>query len=128
MSKPRGWILYDDSCGFCRRWVPFWRETLARRGFSITPLQADWVREKLGFADEDELLRDLRLLLADGTLRSGADAYRYVLKRIWWAYPSYLLASAPLLRRVFDASYRVFATHRHRFSRACRLPGGYQGK
>lgn len=128
MSKPRGWILYDDSCGFCRRWVPFWRETLAKRGFSIAPLQADWVREKLDFADEDALLRDLRLLLADGTLRSGADAYRYVMKRIWWAYPSYLLASAPVLRRVFDASYRAFATHRHRLSRACRLPDAYQGK
>ena len=58
-----GWILYDDSCGFCQRWVPFWQGPLQRRGFSIAPLQADWVRARLQMS-EAELLQDLRLLLA----------------------------------------------------------------
>ena len=44
---PKGWILYDDSCGFCRRWVPFWQNALRRRGFSIATLQDDWVRETI---------------------------------------------------------------------------------
>ena len=35
--QPAGWVLYDDACGFCRQWVPFWRETLSKRGFSIAP-------------------------------------------------------------------------------------------
>ena len=73
-AKPNlaGWILYDDSCGLCRRWVPFWENTLRRRGFAIAPLQAGWVREKLRL-DETALLRDLRLLLPDGKIISGAD-------------------------------------------------------
>src|SRR5258705_7210552 len=61
-----GWILYDDSCGFCWRWIPFWESAVQRRGFSIAPLQADWVRAKLEL-DESELLHNLRLLLADGS-------------------------------------------------------------
>ena len=79
--SPRGWILYDDSCGFCKRWVPFWQPALLRRGFDIAPLQSEWVREKLSVRD-DELLSDLRLLLADGSQIIGADVYRYATRRI----------------------------------------------
>ncbi len=120
-EQARGWILYDDTCGFCRKWVPFWGGTLKKRGLKIAPLQSDWVKEKLGEVDRD-LSQDLRLLLADGTQVRGADVYRYVMRRIWWAYLFYLFSVAPLLRNVFDWSYRTFANNRHRISRACRLP------
>ncbi len=33
----RGWVLYDDACGFCRSWIPFWSWTLAKRGFAADP-------------------------------------------------------------------------------------------
>lgn len=120
-KTPIGWVLYDDSCGFCRRWVPFWGETLRKRGFDIAPLQSEWVVERLSVPRED-LLFDLRLLLADGKQVRGADVYRHVMRRIWWAYPLYLLSVAPLLRLVFDRAYRTFADNRHRFSGACGLP------
>lgn len=120
-----GWVLYDDSCGLCRRWIPFWEVTLRKRGFAIAPLQADWVVERLNTSDDD-LLADLRLLLPDGAQIRGADVYRRVMRRIWWAYPIYLLSIAPLLRSVFDWGYRTFANNRYRFSRACRLPGAIQ--
>jgi predicted DCC family thiol-disulfide oxidoreductase YuxK len=121
-TNPAGWILYDDSCGVCRRWVPFWERTLQKRGFEIAPLQAEWVKEKLQLS-EDDLLQDLRLLLANGETISGADSYRYAMKRIWWAYPAYLFSIAPLGRNMFNWSYRKFATHRHQISRACKIPG-----
>jgi predicted DCC family thiol-disulfide oxidoreductase YuxK len=119
-TKPVGWILYDDSCGFCRRWVPFWQNTLQKRGFEVAPLQADWVGEKLQLA-EKVMLQDLRLLLANGEQIQGADTYRYAMKRIWWAYPVYLFSIVPLGRIIFNWSYRTFATHRHQISRACKL-------
>lgn len=43
------------------------------------------------------------------------------LRRIWWARPFAVLASAPGLRSVFNAAYRTFAKHRLRFSAACGL-------
>jgi predicted DCC family thiol-disulfide oxidoreductase YuxK len=119
-TNPAGWILYDDSCGFCRRWVPFWEKTLQKRGFEITPLQTDWVKEKLQLSEND-LLQDLRLLLADGKQIQGADTYRYAMKRIWWAWPIYLFSIAPLGRKIFDWSYREFASHRYRISQICKL-------
>lgn len=116
--RPVGWILYDDACGFCQRWVPFWESALQRRGFSIAPLQAAWVQERLQLG-EAELLRDLRLLLADGTLISGAEVYRYATRRIWWAWPIYLFSITPGFRRLFDWGYRTFAANRFRVSSAC---------
>ncbi len=120
-KQPAGWILYDDSCGFCRRWVPFWENTLRKRGFEIAPLQADWVKAKLRVS-ENELVQDLRLLLENGEQIQGADTYRYAMKRIWWAYPFYLVSITPLCRNIFDWSYRTFANHRHQISKACKLP------
>jgi predicted DCC family thiol-disulfide oxidoreductase YuxK len=120
-ERPIGWILYDDSCGFCRRWIPFWADAIRKRGFAIAPLQSEWVVERLNVPHED-LLLDLRLLLADGGQVRGADVYRHVMRRVWWAYPLYLLSVVPLLRLVFDWAYRTFANNRHRVSRACRLP------
>ena len=120
-TPPSGWVLYDGACGFCRWWVPFWSGTLRRRGFGIAPLQSEWVVKKLGPL-EGELLKDVRLLLGDGRQIHGADVYRHVMRRIWWAYPLYLAAVTPLLRRVFDWAYRTFADNRHRVSHACRLP------
>lgn len=121
-TSTRGWLLYDGSCGFCRRWVPFWEKTLRKRGFAIDLLQSDWVRRELNAAD-DQLLQDLRLVLADGQQVLGADAYRYLMRRIWWAFPIYLLASAPLFDRIFDRGYRTFADNRYRISQRCGLEG-----
>jgi hypothetical protein len=93
---------------------------LRKRGFEIATLQADWVRQKLQL-NENDLLQDLRLLLANGEQIQGADTYRYAMKRIWWAYPIYLFSIAPLGKNIFDWSYRKLATHRQQISRACKL-------
>jgi predicted DCC family thiol-disulfide oxidoreductase YuxK len=117
-----GWVLYDGGCGLCSRWVPFWEATLRARGFRIAPLQSPWVAKRTGLP-EAELVTDLRLLFDDGRQIRGADVYRHVMRRIWWAYPLYLLAAAPVLRAVFDGGYRRFATNRYRISRSCGLAG-----
>jgi predicted DCC family thiol-disulfide oxidoreductase YuxK len=117
-----GWVLYDDDCGACRSWVPFWRGTLARCGIAIAPLQSPWALEQLAM-DEQQAASDLRFLRVDGTHVSGADAYRAVMRLIWWAWPIYVIARLPLLRQVFDWGYRTFARNRHRVSTACGLQG-----
>jgi predicted DCC family thiol-disulfide oxidoreductase YuxK len=124
MANPadiKGWVLYDGTCGFCSRWVPFWENTLQKRGFRIAPLQADWVAAKFNLA-EDELASDFRLLLASGEKLAGAEVYRYLMRRIWWATPIYFLSILPVLRGLFDAGYRAFADNRYWISHTCHLP------
>ena len=119
-SNIRGWVLYDDTCGFCRSWVPYWRDTLAKQGLDIAPLQSPWVAEKLSLPPET-VSDNLRLLLADGTLIEGANVYRYAMKRIWWAFPFYLLSVIPGTSHLFDLGYSIFRRNRHRISRTCGL-------
>jgi predicted DCC family thiol-disulfide oxidoreductase YuxK len=119
-TPTNGWILYDASCGFCRRWVPFWENALRRRGYGIAALQEDWVMEKLALPPE-KLLDDVRLLLADGTDLAGAAVYRHAMRRIWWALPLYAISILPGCRWIFDFCYRTFARHRHRVSETCGL-------
>jgi predicted DCC family thiol-disulfide oxidoreductase YuxK len=116
----RDTLFYDDSCGFCRRWVLYWAPTLRRHGIAVAPLQSDAARA-LDVA-EAELYRDVWLRLASGERRRGADVYRYAMRRIWWAYPGFLVSSAPGLRWLFDRAYRKFADNRFHFSSACGLP------
>lgn len=123
----KGWVLYDGDCGFCSRWVPFWEKTLAKRGFRIAPLQADWVADKFNLT-ENELTADFRLLLADGEKLAGADVYRYLMRRIWWARPLYFFSTLPVLRGLFNAGYRAFADNRYWISRACHVPARRDSK
>jgi predicted DCC family thiol-disulfide oxidoreductase YuxK len=120
-SSIKGWVLYDGGCGFCSRWVPFWESTLKKQGFHIAPLQADWVAEKFNLS-QDELTSDFRLLLADGEKVDGAEVYRYLMRRIWWATPLYFLSILPIFRNLFDAGYRAFADNRYWISRTCHMP------
>jgi uncharacterized protein YqjF (DUF2071 family) len=122
--ESRGWVLYDQGCGVCARWVPYWAPTLRRLGLDIAPLQAPWVAARLGI-EPDALVRDIRLLFMDGRQLAGADVYRYVMRRLWWARPIGALADAPGLRAVFDRAYRAFADARLGISHACGLqPSG----
>lgn len=121
-EKPvAGWILYDGSCGICRRWVPFWEKTLRERGFAVAALQEEWVKNRLRMGADSEVLQDIRLLFPDGRYLAGAEVYRYAMSRIWWAYPLYALSVVPIFSSVFDRCYRGFAAHRHSISRFCGL-------
>lgn len=117
---PNGVILYDGECGFCRRWAPYWEETLRKRGIAIAPLQSPWVKERLKLPEE-ELMRDMRLLLPDGSQKIGADAYRHALRLIWWAWPLYFFSIIPGGRHLFNWGYKTFARNRYRVSKTCQL-------
>jgi hypothetical protein len=100
--------------------VPFWAPTLARLELGVAALQEPWVAERTGLTP-DALLRDIRLLLADGSQVIGADVYRYVMRRLWWAVPFYVFSVVPGTRHIFDAAYRAFAARRRRLSAACGI-------
>ena len=121
LAPRTGWVLYDADCAVCTRLARSWRTTLSRLGLAIAPLQSDWVPARTGL-DQAELIKDLRLLENGGRLLSGPEVYRYVMRRLWWTYPFYLLSSLPGLSRIFNWSYRAFARNRRVVSASCDLP------
>jgi predicted DCC family thiol-disulfide oxidoreductase YuxK len=121
-GRPRdGWILYDGRCGFCFRWVHFWRKAVERRGFAIKDLQSASAEGMLQIPEEN-LLDDVQVLRRSGKLESGANAYLYVSRRIWWAWPFYAVFRLPGFNWMLWRGYRWFNRNRYRISRHCPLP------
>jgi DCC1-like thiol-disulfide oxidoreductase len=84
---------------------------LARRGFAVAPLQDPRVSALLGMSRED-LLRELRFLLSDGTQYGGADAVLAVAGQIWWAQPLVWLCRIPAFLEILRAGYNWVASQR----------------
>lgn len=116
----KGWVLFDDDCGICRRLVPFWQKTFTRLNLKTIPLQTPWVKEALQISDS-ELLVDFRLLLQNGLVIENADVYRYVLKHVWWGKPLYPFTKVPGLAWFFDRAYLSFANNRYKIAKVCGL-------
>lgn len=121
-SPRRGWILYDSGCGFCRRWVHFWEKAVVRRGFAFQDLQSAWEEDRLQVARET-LLDDIRVLTLGGQIVSGADAYLFVAREIWWAWPFYAIFRLPGFHGLLERGYLWFNRNRYHFSRHCLQPG-----
>lgn len=121
-APPReGLILYDGQCGFCFRWVHFWKKVVEPRGFAIKDLQTASAEGILQVPNEN-LLDDIRIVARDGKLASGANAYLYVARRIWWAWPLDAIFSLPGFSWMLWRGYKWFNRNRYRISRHCPLP------
>jgi len=83
-------------------------------------LQDPRVGALLGLSSS-ELLREMRVVMADGTHRGGADAAVALAHEIWWARPLVWFAKVPgglgLLRR----AYEWVAARRHCAATRCEI-------
>jgi predicted DCC family thiol-disulfide oxidoreductase YuxK len=116
----RGWLFFDAECGFCTRIARWLAPILRRRGFAVAPLQDPRVGALLGMSRE-ELLRELRFLLSDGTQYGGAGAIVAVAREIWWAGPLVWLSRVPGMMRLLDAGYRWVARQRSCSAAVCEV-------
>ena len=106
----QGWVLYDASCPSCRRTAARFEAALTRRGFDLAPLQSAWVADCL---DECASLDQLRVITVTGECFGGADALIFLARRIWWAWPAYLLARIPGITGLLRRAYALWASHRN---------------
>ncbi len=120
--KLNGWVCYDADCPFCVRLAGQFRDVLAGRRFELTPLQAPWVRERLGLEDA-ALLAEMRLLKPDGETFGGADALLEIGRAFWWAWPLRQLGRVPPVMQLFRAGYRWIARQRSCAGGACEMDG-----
>lgn len=122
MSEVQGWVLYDGTCPLCRRGARRLGGIVTKRGFRLRPLQLRWVAEVVARQPGpvgDEML----LLLPDGRLKGGVDAYIHLARRVWWAWPLATLARIPGLHFLCRKLYAWVAANRFGISRACGLDG-----
>ena len=114
----RGWLFFDADCGFCTRIARWVAPILERRGFAVAPLQDVRVGALLGLP-QAELMREMRVLLADGRQYGGADAAVALAREIWWARPLAWFARVPGLMPRMRRIYHWFAVRRHCAATSC---------
>ena len=110
MQWLQGWVLYDQDCPSCRSFVSHFEGVLTRRGFDLAPLQSEWVADCLNEAVD---LREMRVITAAGENFGGADALVFLARRIWWAWPIYILAQIPGVMPILRRAYAFWADRRH---------------
>jgi predicted DCC family thiol-disulfide oxidoreductase YuxK len=107
----RGWLFFDAECGFCTRIARWIAPILARHRIGVTPLQDARVGALLGMSRQ-ELMREMRVLLADGTHTGGADAAVALAREIWWWRPLAWLARVPGVMGLLRRGYAWVAARR----------------
>ena len=113
-----GWLFFDADCAFCAALARRMARILVPRGFALAPLQDPRVADLLGLPQE-ELLREMRVLTAQGKRYGGADAVIFLASRVWWAWPLVALAQLPGAMPLLRAAYRCIAARRSCAGYAC---------
>jgi predicted DCC family thiol-disulfide oxidoreductase YuxK len=93
-------VYYDAECSFCVGTARLVERALTRRQIRLLPLQT------LGTFDE------MRLRLEDGSVVGGADAVVDLARRIWWAWPVWVVSWVPGAMPIMRATYQWIARHR----------------
>ncbi|MGB7284537.1 MAG: DCC1-like thiol-disulfide oxidoreductase family protein [Candidatus Acidiferrum sp.] len=114
----RGWLFFDVECAFCTRIARWLAPILERRGIAAAPLQDPRVGALLGMSRE-ELLREMRLLLADGAQYGGADVAVALAREIWWARPLAWFARLPGMMELLRRGYARQAARRDCAAASC---------
>jgi len=114
-------LFYDGECSLCCESARRFGRILARRRYVLRPLQSPGAAQRLGL-DSRDLLRETRLLLANGRSVGGADAVVEIARHIWWAWPLWLISRLPGAKRVLHATYRYISEHRHCVGGVCKIP------
>ena len=111
MAPPRATLIYDGTCGFCRRWVERLRRWDRRGALEMVPFQAPDLEARFPGVSRRECADRIHLVDEQGAVHRGASAAREALRRLpvgWlWALPFHL----PGVLAVADRAY-VWVAHR----------------
>jgi predicted DCC family thiol-disulfide oxidoreductase YuxK len=118
-------VFYDAECAICTASARRMERLLHARNIELQPLQAPWVGERLGRTPE-QLRAEMHLLLPDGRIFAGADAFVQLSRYYWWGWPFHLFARLPGAMPLLRLIYRWVARNRKCLNGACAInpPGG----
>lgn len=115
-----GLVIFDGACGACSTFIGEKKAFFEKYGFSVAPLQEQWVKD-ISKLNEETLLQAIHLYTANGEIVKGADFFQRIASKVWWLTPLDLLLRIPLLKTLFALAYDAAAKRRRMISRICGL-------
>jgi lipase maturation factor 1 len=115
-------MIWDGTCGFCRRWVERWRATLGDRVDFATSQE---VASRFADIPAERFREAVQLVEPDGTVTQGAEAvYRSLARAPGRGWMLALYRRLPGFAAASEALYRLVAAHRPAFDRLTTLLWG----
>lgn len=119
-AKPdRDTVLYDGRCRFCRSQIALLRRLSLGRSLEYISLHEPVVAERFPELTHDDLMRQMYVVDPQGRAHGGAEAVRYLSRRLplLWplAVPLHIPGSLPLWKRL----YAFVARHRLAIAGSC---------
>lgn len=115
-----GWVFYDGDCRFCTGSVRRFARIFSRIQFVPVPFQNPFAQRKLNLPENFEPA-EMVVLTPDGKQSGGANAVAQIARRIWWAWPLFVLAQVPGIHFIFTVIYRRIAARRHCLGGSCEI-------
>ena len=104
-------LVYDGACGFCRNWVTR-LERWGLRGMDLVPSQRRNERRDLPVLSDDQVDREMVVVLPDNRVLGGGAAMGEVWSRVPRLRFVARLLSLPGISALRDAGYRWVAARR----------------
>ena len=99
-------VIYDAGCGLCRRCVHMLARMDGRRRLAYLPLQDPRIQTRYPDLSREELEQHVYVVEAAGRRHAGADAVKYLSRRIpalWSLAPlMHMPGTMPLWRWLYD--------------------------
>jgi predicted DCC family thiol-disulfide oxidoreductase YuxK len=123
----RDTVLYDGQCRFCRSQIAILRGLDLFGGIAFTSLHDQSVTRDFPEIPLAELHRQMYVVDPRGLARGGAEAVRYLSRRLVLLWPLALLLHIPGTLPIWQQLYAFIARHRLKIAGSCedgtcRLP------
>lgn len=118
-------VLFDGHCRFCTRSAKALQRRFGRARLDLEDFQEPGVLERHPSVTHEAAMRRMHLVLPDGRVYGGAEAFARLLSTVrvvgWLAYLYYV----PGVRQLTDLAYTAIAKYRYRlFGRTEACDGG----
>ena len=112
-------VLYDGQCRFCRSQIALLRRLDVFGALRYTSLHDEQVARDFPELPQERLREEMVVVDRAGTARGGAEAVRYLSRRLPLLWPLALVLHIPGSLPVWDWLYRLVARNRMRLGGRC---------
>lgn len=112
-------VLYDGQCRFCRSQIAILKALDLLGTLRFVSFHDPLAGREFPELERDDLLRQMYVVDTSGSARGGAEAVRYLSRRLPLLWPLALPLHVPGSLPLWNAVYRFVARHRYRIAGSC---------
>jgi predicted DCC family thiol-disulfide oxidoreductase YuxK len=117
-------VIFDGGCAFCQSQIGLLRRLDRRGALRFVSAQDPKIATLYPDLDRGDLMRQMYVIRANGQRFAGAEAVRYLTRRLPWLWPAALILHLPGTSGLWNWLYRQIAARRYslKTGESCPIP------